>query len=115
VPLTLHGSEAGGVTSLVLLKRNDVAAFKRRNSLVHIWLCPRHIVVLFDLMFGNAFINELTRSLLNRGKVTTCDMGLKPRFLFGCKCNRHAFLYHKNPYFNREITARFCICPATGY
>ena len=83
----------------------------RRAGFVNQGLRPRHIVVLAVRLarkLGNAVVDQLARRLFDRSEVAGCDVRLDPRFLFGGKGNRHAFLYLKAPDFDRENTLPFC-------
>ena len=83
----------------MFLKRENVAPRNGCAGFVNQRLRSRHIVRLVALVvseFGNAVVDQLTRGFFNRSEVSGRDVRLDPRFLFGCECYRHAFLYHES-------------------
>jgi hypothetical protein len=83
----------------MFLESENVAPRNGRTGFVNQGLRPCHIVEFVALVvheFGNAVVDQLTRSFLDRSKLAGRDVRLDPRFLFGCECYRQAFLYHNS-------------------
>lgn len=55
---------------------NGLATLNRRQRFVHRWLRPGHIV-LFDIDFENALVDQLPCCCLDRGKLPARDAGVK--------------------------------------
>jgi len=72
----------------MLLKRNELSAVKRRKALTNERLGPFQFVS-FNLAFGQAFVQQGARSLLNRSEIAGPDEGVKAGFKFGSKGDRH--------------------------
>ncbi len=59
------------------LKGDELSAIKRGKPFVYKGLRPRQIIIL-NLAFANALIEQLTRRFFDRSEVASRDMGLQP-------------------------------------
>src|ERR1700680_3185285 len=80
----------------MLLTRNDRAARNVRLCFIDEGLCPREIVI-FDLAFGKALVQQGPRRRLDGSKVAGRDQGAKAGFLISRKSDHHNLFYHKWP------------------
>ncbi|HEY4014941.1 MAG TPA: AAA family ATPase [Polyangiaceae bacterium] len=55
------------------------------------------LVTLLGSALGDAFIDELTHRVLDRGKVAAGNMGVEPGLLFGCEGDCHAREFTMQP------------------
>src|ERR1700680_4778464 len=76
----------------MLLTRNDRAARNVRLCFIDEGLCPREIVI-FDLAFGKALVQQGPRRLLDGGEVAGRDQGAKAGFLIGSESDCHDSFY----------------------
>src|SRR5271166_3665556 len=74
----------------MLVAAEDLATRDVRERFGHIGLRPGQIVTLLGRALGDAFIDELTHRVLDRGKVATGNMSVEPSLLFGCERDCHA-------------------------